>query len=375
MATNKLNRVFPEYFQSIKFLSNSRMKWYKFSIQWGGRRLRKQIIIVTFLVLFIGVGSLVYFGQRKVHTEELYYSGTIEATQSELSFQVNGRVVSVLVDEGQSVGKDQLLAELDKSQYVARCEEAKAYLNQAEKNLQRVETLWEVYKKTLPAEVERARAGVSSARAVLNEAHRNKERYDNLYKNNVVSRREWENVTLHNDTARAKLSEAEAILNQALSNLKKIEVAKKEIEVAKAQYLAAKAALDSTEIQLGYTQLRSPFSGILTSRNIEPGEVITPGREVLSLSDLSVVELKIFVDETEIGKVKPGQCVKVKIDTFPDKVYTGTVSFISPEGEFTPKIIQTHKERVKLVYLVKISIPNPDVELKPGMPADAWLQE
>ena len=337
--------------------------------------MRKRIIVVTFLVLFIGVGSLVYFGQRKVHTEELYYSGTIEATQSELSFQVNGRVVSVLVDEGQSVEKDQLLAELDKSQYVARCEEAKAYLNQAEKNLQRVETLWEVYKKTLPAEVERARAGVSSARAVLNEAHRNKERYDNLYKNNVVSRREWENVTLHNDTARAKLSEAEAILNQALSNLKKIEVAKKEIEVAKAQYLAAKAALDSTEIQLGYTQLRSPFSGILTSRNIEPGEVITPGREVLSLSDLSVVELKIFVDETEIGKVKPGQRVKVKIDTFPDKVYTGTVSFISPEGEFTPKIIQTHKERVKLVYLVKISIPNPDVELKPGMPADAWLQE
>ena len=73
--------------------------------------------------------------------------------------------------------------------------------------------------------------------------------------------------------------------------------------------------------------------------------------------------------------MKPGQRVKVKIDTFPDKVYTGTVSFISPEGEFTPKIIQTHKERVKLVYLVKISIPNPDVELKPGMPADAWLQE
>jgi len=121
--------------------------------------------------------------------------------------------------------------------------------------------------------------------------------------------------------------------------------------------------------------LKSPFSGILTSRNIEPGEVVTPGREVLSLSDLSIVELKIFVDETEIGKVKPGQRVKVKIDTFPDKIYTGTVSFISPEGEFTPKIIQTHKERVKLVYLVKISIPNPDVELKPGMPADAWLQE
>ncbi len=82
-----------------------------------------------------------------------------------------------------------------------------------------------------------------------------------------------------------------------------------------------------------------------------------------------------FIDELELGKVKIGQTADMKTDTFPDKVYKGRVSFISPQGEFTPKIIQTHKERVKLVYLVKISIPNPDGELKSGMPADAWLQK
>jgi HlyD family secretion protein len=86
------------------------------------------------------------------------------------------------------------------------------------------------------------------------------------------------------------------------------------------------------------------------------------------------VDLKVFVSETEIGEVKPGQAVEVKIDTFPSKTYAGTVTYISPEGEFTPKIIQTHKERVKLVYLVKITIANPDLELKPGMPADAWFK-
>jgi HlyD family secretion protein len=136
----------------------------------------------------------------------------------------------------------------------------------------------------------------------------------------------------------------------------------------------ARAAVELAGIQLKYTQLRAPFTGIITSRYIEPGEVVLPGREVLTLSDLTTVELKIFVDETEIGKVKPGQKAEVRVDTFPDKVYRGKVSFISPEGEFTPKIIQTHKERVKLVYLVKISIPNPDLELKSGMPADAWLR-
>jgi HlyD family secretion protein len=125
---------------------------------------------------------------------------------------------------------------------------------------------------------------------------------------------------------------------------------------------------------LQYTRLLAPYNGIITSRNVEPGEVVSPGREVLTMADLSTVDLKIFVDETEIGKVKPGQDVDVKIDTFPNKVYKGKVTFISPEGEFTPKIIQTKKERVKLVYLVKVSIPNPSFELKSGMPADAWLR-
>ena len=99
------------------------------------------------------------------------------------------------------------------------------------------------------------------------------------------------------------------------------------------------------------------------------------GREVITISDLSRVDLKIFVDETEIGKVKPNQKVEVKVDTFPDKSYTGYVSFISPEGEFTPKIIQTKKERVKMVYLVKVSIVNPNFDLKAGMPADALLAQ
>jgi HlyD family secretion protein len=117
------------------------------------------------------------------------------------------------------------------------------------------------------------------------------------------------------------------------------------------------------------------MDGVITSRNIEPGETVNIGREVITISDLSRVDLKIFVDETEIGKVKPGQKVDVKVDTFPGKTYTGSVSFISPEGEFTPKIIQTKKERVKLVYLVKVSIVNPNFELKSGMPADAWLRQ
>jgi len=336
--------------------------------------MKKKVVILVFVALLLGVSLLVFMGQRKAKLGELYYSGTMETTQAELSFQVSGRVISVPVDEGEKVEKDQLLAKLDRSEYQARHEQASANLDRSIKKLRQLEMVLKIYKKTLPAEVSRARAAVSSSRNIMEEARKNKKRYDNLFEKNVVPERKWETVDLKYQTANARLSEMEAVLRQAQSNLKKIEVTGREVEAMEAQVRAARAALKITEIQLRHTQLRAPFGGIITSRNVELGEVVMPGCEVLTLSDLSTVDLKIFVDETEIGKVKPGQRVEVKVDTFPDKVYKGKVSFISPEGEFTPKIIQTHKERVKLVYLVKVSIPNPDLELKPGMPADAWLR-
>jgi HlyD family secretion protein len=388
--------------------------------------LKKRIVIIAFFFLLFGVGILVYLGQRNVQLRELYYSGTIEAKHAELAFQVSGRIVDVLVDEGEFVEKDRILAVLDQSEYEARHEEAKANLERAVKNLQRAEMVLQVNKKTLPDEVARAEAGVKvllaqlkeleagyreqdierarlaflTSKDIMEEAKKNKVRYERLFQKGTVSEKEWDAVKLRYETAvkdfekaretlamleegvrketiqtaRARVAEGKAILEQAKSNLMKIDAAEKEVETASAQVKAARSAVELARIHLTYTQLRAPSKGIITTRNMEPGEVVLPGREVMTLSDLSTVELKIFVDETEIGKIKPGQRVEVRVDTFPDKFYIGKVSFISPEGEFTPKIIQTHKERVKLVYLVKVSIPNQDLELKSGMPADAWFR-
>jgi len=388
--------------------------------------LKKRIIAIIFFCLLFGVGLLVYRGQRNLQMKELYYSGTIEAKQAELGFQVSGRIVEVLVNEGEFVKKDQLLASLDQSEYKARYEQTQAGVENSIKNFQRLELVLELYKKTLPDEVARAKAGVEVLRSQLHEleagyreqdieraklafltaqdvreeAKKNKERYDNLFKKQLVSESEWDVVKLKHETAvkefekakekfdmllegvrketiqtaRARLAEGKAVLRQAKNNLRKIQMAEKEAEAARSLVKVAQSSLEVVETQLRYTQLRAPFDGVISSRNVELGEVVLPGREVLSLSDLSFVDLKIFVGETEIGRVKPGQLVDIKVDTFPDKIYSGTVSFISPEGEFTPKIIQTQKERVKLVYLVKVFIPNPDFELKSGMPADAWLR-
>ncbi|MDD5724267.1 MAG: efflux RND transporter periplasmic adaptor subunit [Syntrophales bacterium] len=335
---------------------------------------KRKIIVVVFFVLLIGVGSFVYYGQWGSRHKEVYFSGTVEAIQSNLAFQTAGRVFHVAVNEGQNVEKDQVLAELDRSEFQSRYDQAKATLDRSLRNQEQLSTVLGIYTKTLPAEVERAEAAVTSARYVMDDAKKNYDRYERLFQRGVSSEKERDAVKLGYETAMSRLAEGEAVLRQARSNLKKIEAGRQDVEAARSQVQATRAALDQTDIQMQYTQLKSPFSGMITSRNVEPGEVVTPGREVLTLSDLSRVDLKIFVDETQIGKVKPGQKAEVRVDTFPGKVYTGYVSFVSPEGEFTPKIIQTQKERVKLVYLVKISLSNPDLELKSGMPADAWLR-
>jgi HlyD family secretion protein len=388
--------------------------------------VNKRLVLGLFIVLLLGVGGLVYWGQYSRRSTELYYSGTIEAIPSNLAFQVSGRVQEVLTDEGRAVAKGQVLAVLDRLEFAALRDQAQANLHRAEQNLRQLETGLDVNRKVLPAEVERAEAAVQALKAqltqqetgnrsqdiararltaeatqvALDNARKDKARYDELFTKGVVAEKTRDAADLgfqtalkeHEravqayllskegfrreeiDTARSRLAEGEAALRLTQSNLQKIQATEQEVEAARAQVASANAALSVAEIQLSRTELHAPFAGIVLSRSVEPGEVVSPSQEVLSMADLSRVDLKVFVGETEIGKIKPGRPVDVKTDTYPDKTYTGHVAFISPQAEFTPKIIQTHKERVKLVYLVKVSIPNSDLELKSGMPADAWFR-
>lgn len=389
--------------------------------------MKKRIIIAVFLILLLGVGTLVYIGQREAHQKELFYSGTIEATESDLSFQVSGRVTRVLVDEGRSVSEGQVLAEIDKDEFQSRYEQAKANYELADKNYSRAGLALDISRKTLPLDVERAEAGVgavqakldelvtgfrkqeieqarlnrSSLKATLEESRKTWKRYEALLKKGIVSENDYDLVRLRHETTqkeyeragaqldlleegyrpedirslRAQLAEKQAVLKQARSNLQQINLRQQEMEAAQAQLRAAGANLNLVRTQLNYTEIKAPFKGIITAKNIEPGEVVMPSRIALTVADLSVMDLKIFVSETEIGNVKPDQKVEARIDTLPQKSFWGRVAYISPQAEFTPKIIQTQKERVKLVYLVKVKIPNPDLELKSGMPADAWLVE
>jgi HlyD family secretion protein len=142
------------------------------------------------------------------------------------------------------------------------------------------------------------------------------------------------------------------------------------IRQARAKVESSAAAVKLAMNSLEDATLLSPLTGTILAKHAEPGELINPGTPIVTIGDLRNIWIRVFIPETSLGRIKLGQTAKVVSDTFPNKSYKGVVSFIASEAEFTPKNVQTEKERVKLVFRVKVSVDNPNQELKPGMPVD-----
>ena len=219
-----------------------------------------------------------------------------------------------------------------------------------------------------PEELRQAEANLHQAQLDLGNKEIQYERMKELYERGVISKETFDN-------AETKYKVAQAALQIATENYQLVKEGprKEDIEDARAQVDQAQASLKLAETQLSYTVLNSPISGVVLVKSSEIGEVVNPGTSVLTLADIDNVWLKAYIPETDLGKVKWGQEVIVTTDLRPKKEYRGRISFISSQAEFTPKQIQTEKERVTLVYRIKIDIPNPDRELKPGMPADGRI--
>jgi HlyD family secretion protein len=148
-----------------------------------------------------------------------------------------------------------------------------------------------------------------------------------------------------------------------------------EVAVAEAQVAQARSAISALETQIEKMTLRSPIAGLVTSRSAHEGEAAIAGATLLSVANLDEVKLTVYIPEDELGRVYLGQQVEVQVDSFPGRVFTGTVSYISQHAEFTPRNVQTEEERVNMVFAVRVRLPNPDHLLKPGMPADAVISD
>ncbi len=313
---------------------------------------------VILLVIFIIIGNK----RTSDNSSSIRISGTIEITDAELSFRIPGRIESRLVSEGERIKSGQVIAKLDSTDLGQEVAIRKADENAAAAVLAELEAGFR------PEEISQAEAVLDLAKADAKRLESDFNRQKELFKNTVISAREFEATETAMLAANARVREAQARLT-LLRKGPRIE----QIDAARARHEQAKQARKLAEIRMGYTVLTAPASGLVLSDHVEAGEYVIPGTPVVTVGDIEHAWLRGYINETDLGRVKIGQPVRITADTWPGKVYDGKVSFISDEAEFTPKNVQTTKERTKLVYRIKVDIPNPSMELKPGMPADAEI--
>ncbi len=179
------------------------------------------------------------------------------------------------------------------------------------------------------------------------------------------------------DAAAAQLKVTEAAVKEAEAALSaaRAGASVEQVRVAQAGVAQADAAVASLQVMLDKSTLRAPIAGLVTARSVEEGEMALPGASLLTLANLDQVRLTLFISEDRIARVKLGQAVGVQVDAFGGRTFEGKVSYISPQAEFTPRAVQTQEERVKTVFAVRVTIANLDHALKPGMPADAVIEE
>jgi HlyD family secretion protein len=325
--------------------------------------MKKNVVIAVVLVV-IAASAAFYYGTGRFHEESgnIKVSGNIEVTTVALSFKLPGRVGERLVDEGETVKTGQIIARLDSEDLVQELAGRRAGVNGARA------ALAELVNGFRKEDIAQAKAGLERVLADAERLRVDFARQQSLYNKEVISRREF-------DASRAAYEGSQASVREARERLALLRSGprREAIDQARARLHDAEAMLALAETRLGYATLTASVSGLVLSKNIEPGEQVAAGTPVVTVGVLDDVWVRAYVNETDLGRIKVGQKATVTTDTWPGRKYQGYVSFISAEAEFTPKNVQTEKERVKLVYRIKVVVPNPDRELKPGMPADAEI--
>jgi len=326
--------------------------------------MKRRISILLALAAVIAASWYGYrhFTKKSEPGNQLTLSGNIEAHESLVGFKVQGRIIELPIEEGQWVEPRTLLARLDDADYKQKVHIDEANLHVRESGL--ALTL----AGTREQEIKASQQTMLDAQADLQQKQLDYDRAQRLFSKDAISAQDRDLAETALKRSGANFQAAQQRYNEALEGSRKEDIA-----IAQANVKEARASLGLSRVNLDYTTLRAPSAGVITVRQAELGEVVVPGAPVVSLADLDHIWLRAYVAETDLGRIRWGQDAAITTDTYPGKQYHGRISFISSTAEFTPKSVQTYKERVTLVYRIKIDIDNPNHELKPGMPADARI--
>jgi len=271
----------------------------------------KLIILISVLII-AGLISVVYFVKEKNHNKVIKVSGNIEGDDVRISFRVDGQIVELLTDEGKVVKRNEIVARLNTDELIKERDNAAASLKAAQFDY---------------------------------------------------------------ELAKVDYQRSENLLKEGAVSMQKRDQDKTKYDASSARVEQLKASLALAETRLGFAELASPLNGYILVKSSLAGEVVKSGTPVFTAVDLNNIWVTAYINEKDLGRVKLNQQADVITDTFAGKKYKGRVSFVSSQAEFTPKFIQTQEERVKLVYRIKVQVDNSSLELKPGMPADAYIIE
>ncbi|HHW40672.1 MAG TPA: HlyD family efflux transporter periplasmic adaptor subunit [Syntrophomonadaceae bacterium] len=319
---------------------------------------RKLVAAVLTLLSLAGVAYWAYPRLLTKTKPVLQATGTIEATSVELTAKTAGTISMLKIEEGDTVIRGQLVAELSRNDLVAQRERDAMALLKAENQLK------EMLSGARVQERDAAAAEVRIAEANLEKATADLERRQLLYDQGAVTREELDRYKTNLEVAKNQLQAAQARLSllEAGSRPEAIATARAEVE-------RSRAVLKATDAVLQDLKIYSPITGVVVAKNYQEGEFVQIGSSVATVADLSHLWIKVYVATDDLPAVKLGQKVHFTVSGDP-AVYQGTVNWISPKGEYTPKTIQTRQERANVVFAVKIGIDNGRGRLKPGMPAD-----
>ncbi len=325
--------------------------------------MRRRIIVIAIAVLVLGgAGWLIYSRYFAAANAEPVFYGNVDIRDVSLGFRVSGRIAQMAVEEGDPVKAGQLLSGLDKTPFNDNVALQTANVAQQEANLAKLEA------GSRPEEIEQAKANVASRKAALENARGVYERQQQLAQRDFASKQAYDNAVSALHQAEADLKSAEQALQLAIQGPRK-----EDIEAARAALQGARAQKQIAETSLGDTELHAPADGIVLTRAVEPGTIVSVGMTVYTLSLQKPVWVRAYVGEPQLGLVHPGEPVKLYTDTRPNHPYDGQVGFVSPVAEFTPKSVETPELRADLVYRFRVTVGNPDAALRQGMPVTVRL--
>ncbi len=324
--------------------------------------MNKKLLLIPAALVAIGAGTWWWRSNHVEAGRELVLRGNVDIRQVELAFNASGRVDEVLVQEGDPVTKGQLLARLDTVRLQLQLAQAEGLAGAQRAQLAKLKA------GSRPEEIKQAAALRDEAQVAVHDAQLVYERQQDLVARHFVSQQQVDTAKNNLDAARQSLKAAEETYRLALLGPRKEDIASAEASLA-----AQEAAVAGLRHDISEGELRAPSDGVVENRVLEPGDMASPQKTVLTVALTDPVWARVYLPEAALGRVPAGAQAAIATDSHPDRNYRGWVGYVSPTAEFTPKTVETAELRTSLVYQARVFVCDGKAELRQGMPVTVTI--